>query len=328
MSDLRQLLHAAAPSAPPFDRTHLAPGKRHLKPAGARLLLVGFAAVIIVALATVVVVGTGGGSPQPRTTTPASSDGADGTPTASVQAMRAALGAWSAFPVDASPRPLVLLDDPVTAPRSGFVTTEAKEAFLSGAFVASTVLPAGAPSANGLPIISADQALEAMRAEGTPAANAPSPPAPLTISGARFGSAPFKTDRGTTVLPAWLFTFRGVADPAAVLAVAPSSRFPAPAASRGRSSVGAQLGADGRTATISFTGAKPGSGPCTASYTVDQLASATAIAIRVRAIRNDIGGQPCAALGYPRRAVVRLTSPLGRRVLVDATTTGPVATAP
>lgn len=328
MTDLRELLHGAAPPPPSFDAAHLSERQRRTKPARVRRFLVGVAAVIVVALAAVAVVRTGGGSPQPRTTTPTTDNGADRAPAASVQAMRAALGAWSAFPIEASPRPLVLLDDPVTAPRSGFVTTDAKEAFLSGAFVASIVLPTGPPSADGLPVISADQALEAMRAEGTPASNAPSPPTPLTITGARFGSAPFRTDRGTMVLPAWLFTFRGVADPAAVLAVAPSSRFAAPAASLGRSTLDARLGADGRTATITFIGSRPGTGPCTASYTVDQLASATAIAIRVRATRNEIGGQPCIALGYPRRAVVRLTSPLGRRVLIDATSTGPVATAP
>ncbi len=242
--------------------------------------------------------------------------------------MRAALGAWSAYPIDAAPRPLVLIDGRVSAPASGFATNDAKEAFLSGAFVAPSTLPSGPETAAGYAVVSAGDALEAMRSEGTPAGGAPGPPAPLVITAARFDSAWFSTDRGTLVLPAWLFTLRGVADPAAVLAVAPSDQFSAPAASRHRSSVSAQLDADGRTATISFTGAKPGSGPCTASYTVDQLASSTAVAINVRATRDDTTNTVCAQVGYTRRAVIRLTSPLGARVLVDANTIGPVATAP
>ena len=295
--------------------------------------MIGIAVVILVVLVATAVVRAQAGPPRTQRTPAASKDSVDPVPQASVGALRAALLAWSAFPVDAVPRPLVLLDDPVTAPASGFATDDAKEAFLSGAFVTPATLPSGPQAAAGYSVISAADALGVMRSEGTPASNAPAPPTPLVITAVRFDAARFRTDRGTEVLPAWLFTLSGVADPAAVLAVASSSRFAAPAASLHRASVGAELAPDGRTATIMFVGAAPGHGPCTANYTIDQLASSTAVAIKVREIADtsvdgSTPGVSCTLVGHSRRVVIRLASPLGRRVLVDASTTGPVATAP
>jgi hypothetical protein len=333
LSDLRELLHAAAPPAPEFDVDLLSGAGRPARRPRVRAFVIGIGVVVLVVLAATAFVRAQAG-PSPTQRTPkASRNRVDPIPQASVGALRAALSAWSGFPIEAEPRPLVLLDDPVTAPTSGFATDDAKEAFLSGALVTSTTLPSGPQTAAGYPVISAADALGVMRSEGTPASNPPAPPTPLVITAVRFDSARFRTDRGTEVLPAWLFTLSGVADPAAVLAVAPSSRFAAPAASLHRSSVDAELAPDDRTATIKFVGAAPGHGPCTANYTIDQLASSTAVAIKVREIADTSGNAStpavfCADIGHSRRVVIRLASPLGGRVLVDATTTGPVATAP
>jgi hypothetical protein len=92
------------------------------------------------------------------------------------------------------------------------------------------------------------------------------------------------------------------------------------------SSVSARIGPDGRTGTISFVGAAPGRGPCTADYAVDQLSSHTAIAISVRETRSAQGN--CAAVGYERHVNIELASPLGNRVLVDAATKGAASVAP
>jgi hypothetical protein len=120
-----------------------------------------------------------------------------------------------------------------------------------------------------------------------------------------------------------------VENPATVLAVAPSSVFPAPPESLHRQSVGARLAADGRTATITFVGAATGDGPCTADYTVDQLASKAAMSVRVREVRETRrSGIICTAVGYSRQETIVLESPLRDRVLVDAATKGPVAIAP
>jgi hypothetical protein len=247
-------------------------------------------------------------------------------PKAALRQLEAALEAWATFPVHASPRPLILTSDPVSAPAGGFRTGDDKEAFVSGAFAARATLPPGPQNAAGYPVTSAAQALAVMRAEGSPAIGAIRPPSPLVITAIRLDTSSFETDRGTRLLPAWLFSFQGVADPAAVLAVAPSARFSRPGESSGFPSVGARLGPDGRTATITFGGAAPGRGPCTADYTVDQLASDTAVAIRVRETRSR--GGTCAAVGYTRQVDIVLASPLGGRVLVDATTKAAVAIAP
>jgi len=250
-------------------------------------------------------------------------------PESALGEMRAALDAWASFPINASVRPLVLTADPVSAPASGFRTVDAKEAFLTGLFSAPAAVPSGPQQADGFPVISAAQALAVMRAEGTPAGGAPRPPTPLVITSVRFGTSSFATDRGTQLLPAWLFSFQGVQNPATVLAVASSSIFPAPPESLHRPSVGARLAADGRTATITFVGTATGDGPCTADYTIDQLESKTAVAVRVRETRRRGGsGVICHLVGYTRQEHIVLDSRLDNRVLDDATTKGPVAIAP
>jgi hypothetical protein len=244
--------------------------------------------------------------------------------------MRAALDAWATFPVDASVRPVVLTSDPVSNPASGFRTTDAKEAFLTGLFTAPSTLPVGPADAGGYPVVGAADALAMMRAEGTPAIGAPRAPAPLVITDVRFGDSSFETDRGARSLPVWLFSFAGVEDSAAVLAIAPSSRFRAPPEPLGPSSVGARLAPDGRTATITFVGARAGRGPCTADYTVEQLASRTAVVVSVRELRQDSPSAPtttCPAVGYSRMQTIVFAAPLGNRVLVDAATGAPVPTA-
>ncbi|HEY7440078.1 MAG TPA: hypothetical protein VIC35_11860 [Acidimicrobiia bacterium] len=241
--------------------------------------------------------------------------------------MRAALEAWASFPVKAAVRPLVLISDPVSAPAFGFATVDAKEAFLAGVFVAPSSFPPGPRQAESFPLITAEQALALMRAEGTPAGGAPRAPTPLVITGVRFGASSFETDRGIRTLPAWLFSFEGVPNPAAVIAVGAPPRFPSPPEAY-FSTMGARVAADGRSATITFVGARAGKGPCTADYSVDQLASNTAVAITIRQTRQGRGPGPCLAIGYPRHERVELASPLGNRVLVDAKTKGPIAIAP
>ena len=123
------------------------------------------------------------------------------------------------------------------------------------------------------------------------------------------------------MLPAWMFAYAGLQNPAAVLAVIRASIFRSPPQSLRAASVGARIGADGRTATITFVGTPLGQAPCTADYAVDQLASNTAVAILLRETgRRDASrpGVACALVGSPRRQTIVLPSPLGNRVLVDA----------
>jgi hypothetical protein len=242
--------------------------------------------------------------------------------------LRHVLQAWSAFPANATPRPLVLTGAPVADPASGFPSGTAKLAYLEGAFNLPAALPAGPASAAGFPLISARQAagvLKSVAAKGPPVTRR------LTVTGVRLGTALFDTDRGLRDLPAWLFALAGVRDPAGVLAVAPGRIFTPPGrAVSGHPFVsGARLGGDGRTLTVEFTGAGSGTGPCSASYALGRAVSPMAVAVAVQEHERD-GTALCAAVGYPRRVTVALPIPLGGRVLVDAAsgvaipvTTGP-----
>jgi len=245
-------------------------------------------------------------------------------PSSSRHALRAALGLWADFPVSASPRPLVLTSGTVSGPASGFATGEAKEAFASGAFTEPTPFPVGPDRAAGYPVVTARTAFEAMRADGSPILGAPSPPTPLVVTAIQLGSASFDTDRGVRDLPAWLFSFRDVHDPAAVLAVAPSEQYPVPPGAEHVGNLGAQVSPDGRTVTVRFTGAPAGNGPCTEDYTIDHLSSDTAVAVIVRTTRAKAPGALCLLVGHPREVSLTLPLPLGDRVLVQAPSGAPV----
>ena len=237
-------------------------------------------------------------------------------PAPSVQRMQRVLRAWSAFPASASPRPLILAGPRVADPRSGFPTGAAKLAYLEGAFELPATLPPG-PAAAGFPLITSRAAAGVLRSA---AAKGPPTAGRLTVTSVRLGTGVFATDRGFRQLPAWLFGFAGVTDPAAVLAVAPSRIFAPPAGAAGSASpdMSARLGPDRRTLTIRLFGAAPGTGPCTASYSVRQAGSPAAVAVAVHEHAHGAGAVACASVGYLRQVKVVLPAPLGGRVLVDA----------
>ena len=230
--------------------------------------------------------------------------------------LRHVLRDWSAFPANATPRPLVLTGPPVADPASGFPNGAAKLAYLEGAFDLPAALPSGPAAVPGFPLITAKKAAGVLRSV---AAKGPPVTSRLTVTGVRLGTAVFDTDRGPRQLPAWLFGLAGVRDPAGVLAVAASRIFVPPGhPANGRPFVDdAWLGRDGRTLTVRFFGAPSGTGPCSASYTLDRAFSSAAVAVAVQEHKRD-GTALCAAVGYPRRVTVALPAPLGGRVLVDA----------
>ncbi len=268
-------------------------------------------------------------APAPTSTTSTTTP----IPATDRSALEDALQTWTSFPVHASPRPLVLTTDPVAAPASGFATDDAKEAFLSGLFTAPARLPAAPSEAGGYEVVGAVGAVGAlafMRASGSRAPGQTHPPSPLVVDAVRFGSASFGTDRGRRTLPAWFFSFRGVQDPSAVLAVAPSLRFFPAGVTPGTAQLDARIAPDGRTLTVTFTGSPPGPGPCGLDYTIDQLATDTAVAITVRPLAHEPPLPPhvaCPLIGAIRHQAVTLAAPLGDRVLVDARTKAPVAIA-
>jgi hypothetical protein len=230
------------------------------------------------------------------------------------------LQVWTAFPVDATPRPLVLLGGPVVDPAEGFPDGASKLAYLAGAFDLPAAYPAGPPRAAGWPLVDARQAVAVLRAQGSKQAS----PSRLPVTRIRLGSAEFRTDRGSRQLPAWLVSLRGVRQPAAVLAVAPSARFaprrPGSGSGYDPTRGNASVSPDGRTVSISFVPAAAGSAACEAGYTVRLVESRQAVAVRI-GLAGRAGDRPssvCDDASYHRSASAKLATPLGARVLISA----------
>lgn len=113
---------------------------------------------------------------------------------------------------------------PVLAPTDGCATGTAKLAFIEGRFVLDGSLSATPIAASGYRLRSAASAFGLLRSN---AGKEPPTPA-LEVRRVELGTATFETDRAGTTLPAWMFFFRGVEHPAAVLALAGSEVFEPP----------------------------------------------------------------------------------------------------
>jgi hypothetical protein len=246
-----------------------------------------------------------------------------------------ALEAWSHFPVDAQPRPIVLIGESVDGPDRGFTNPDIriadaeKEAFDAGAMSTPASFPPGPPSADGIPIIGAAAAFDRLRATGSGTASTE-----LQTTDVRLGTGSFLTDRGWRTLPAWLFSFRDVEDPVAVLATAPAASFPSPNGNTPPAQLGAKTTAGSRTVELTFVGPKEESGPCGAQYEAHVTESSVAVAVSVSvvppAVTTTTTSSPsvimgCVDIGYSRHVTITLREPLGARVLVDDTTNSAVA---
>jgi hypothetical protein len=206
---------------------------------------------------------------------------------------------WRDFPVDADPRPIVLLGE--LAGVEGFTTGEAKLAFVNG-----QIDPAG----NVPPEAEAAFKRLTKPADGT---------TPVRVLSTTKGTATFATDRGVRELPAWWFRLTDAIGDIAVLAEQVQWHRP-------RSAPGAhEVSVDGLTLMLTLPkppAACPGEPTRTAH--AEALESPTAVAV---GLRTELGppapgerqGQCVQTLmlefaEYP----VTLDKPLGNRVLVDA----------
>ncbi|MFL6161098.1 MAG: hypothetical protein ACJ74U_02600 [Jatrophihabitantaceae bacterium] len=231
---------------------------------------------------------------------------------------RHALRLWADFPVDAAPRPLVLTGPDIINPMSGFPNGEDKMAYILGSFELKTALPVGPATTNGQQLISAAQAVADLRAQGDTKQVASTP---LRITSVKLGTGKFSTDRGSRSLPAWIFRFAGVPDPALVLAVPPADRWPRPGMPTNDGGPGGvSISSDGSRVTLTFYGAAPGTGPCEAEYTADVAQSATTVSISPRELPNpgNDGQASCDLAAHRRTLTVALQPPLGNRVIIDS----------
>lgn len=240
-------------------------------------------------------------------------------------AVGVALDLWRRFPVQAKPRPVVPLGEGVILdPRTGFPDDSTEIAFGEGRFALGTALPKG-PAVVGR--LSAAGAYAALRSAGR---SSGIKVAPLVIRSVRLGTATFVTDRGRRTLPAWQFWFKRVAEPAAVLALAPPALFTPPGLEQlGTPGTGssiedsARIDRSGTAITLSFIGAHAGHRPCDASYSARAVADFRAVAFTIRTIAAPAPPNTfCSAVGYTRTAVLRLAKPLDARVLISGTDGG------
>ncbi len=248
-----------------------------------------------------------------------------------VRADPAVLQQWADFPVQRTPRPIVVLGDTRIRVK-GFSTDNAKIALMQGKLALETALPEGPETVEAkltdgtftLPAISARQAYDVIVAAGDPGAAADVDPAPLRITKVAAGTAEFRTDRGELTLPAWLFTAVETTQPLAVPMLAESAfwRLDVPNYGGG----GASIAADGVTLTVHMMKTpEPCPGMPTERFEAEVAESATAVTVGMRLVESS----PAAAPGRRGECVddlvhrtqpytIRLAQPLGNRVLVGS----------
>jgi hypothetical protein len=226
---------------------------------------------------------------------------------------------WSSYPVSISPRPLVLPWGLIVEPKDGYPDDVSKQAVEAGAIDGPDALPASPGVVDAMPIVSAEEALSILRrGDGEEAQR-------IKASAVELGIAEFVTDRGTATLPAWLFTFPGVAEPIAVIAVASPARYAAGDSAPIESLMTGHVDASDTAVTVTFTGAAEGDGDCTADYRLNLIEHDTFVEASTTTTRS--GGGTCRAVGYRREATASLSRPLAGRVLVDAATGAAVVVA-
>ena len=208
-----------------------------------------------------------------------------------------ALALWSEFPVNADPRPLVLLSPRSLSPR--FRTGEAKLAYLKGALVSQVDLPPGV--------------LAALR----PHPRARHQTSPITVLAVERVTHAFWTDRGLRPLPAYRVEIEDALDPAYVLdpEVGATAWWPAGLDLDLRWVGGspAVLESNGRTLVVPVIGALPEYSEVQVSAVLE---TRTAVLILTEETMHDgLQAVPLVAAERPLR--VTLTEPLGARVLVQ-----------
>jgi hypothetical protein len=252
--------------------------------------------------------------------------------------------AWARSPLAKAWRTgLVVLspeDELSSGPSGGFPSGQDKEDVSDGDLVFTGPAPSGAPSGvvtwpggstMKVPVLSEARTFS----ELTSSRQCPScATTPLDVTAAKPTTLAVGTSRGIAKVPAWAFTLKGVSGPVVQAALAPGS-YVTPGskgspsdvrlAALGKAFTGAgtaAVSADGRTLTLRLFG-----GPCDATW--GGLATEADDAVVVGGWEVDPNPNvPCAAIGISRTTTVRLSAPVGDRVIIDASTGQPVTPSP
>jgi hypothetical protein len=217
---------------------------------------------------------------------------------------RAAVDRWRDFPVTAQPRPTVLVGPP-DRPQDGFVDGHSKLAYSAGAIEGTAGV--------------AEEPVRILRRLGHPVPDRV--PTPLVVTSAVRAKARFWTDRGRLLFSAWRLEAVGARGTIWVMdeAALDSCWFPPPlepGAPRGpHNAEGGAIEEDGVTLHFRFCGSPS---QVMVSYEARPLETPTAVCVIAKGVRNPAlpPNATVAGVGVTREVMVRLSSPLGARVLV------------
>jgi len=273
-------------------------------------------AFVLVVLALTLAACTSSQTVAPTTTTGTSAlTGTANLSSLESQELAAANKAWAGV---GSSSPPSLVAPAVQFSGAGFVNGDAKLAFSLGHVKPPSRFPSSPARDGQWIVISAQQAFRLL----APSVQGTYEGPPDEVLRVHLGTDVWETAHGSMRFPAWLFTVSGLKGTASVLALSPSELFqprrvsepqPGPNVSVGS----AVLGDGGRTITIGFVGGQVGTTGCDDTYqarVVQENAVVVVFVAETRVIPPDV---LCALPGYLDHLSVRLTKPIGGRVLVD-----------
>jgi hypothetical protein len=215
----------------------------------------------------------------------------------------AALARWAEFPVLQSPRPIVFLDERVRVGNEGFVDSEAKLAYLSGAVESMVALP--------------DGVLDTLTDTNW---NGPRPDVPaLRVESIHSVEASFRTDRGPRPLPAFELHITGMKQRCVFLSTEQQIWWPRTATEWAHRMPGGQatLEPDERILHVQANG-----GYLTEFLGVEFVESDTAVIAKPLTRERAIdAGTSVPLMLITGEVTGTLTNPLGGRVLIDSNAT-------
>lgn len=254
--------------------------------------------------------GTGSSSPQPPT------------------ADSAALAAWKDFPAKANPRPIIVFSRALeyVGPAGFSAEPRCKKDWFCNKFVlaADVTLPAEAPgsataggtSYRALGAVKAYSQLLAFRARTASQDHQCSNAEPFVLKNVRWQAARFPTDRGSMLMSAWIFDVQEVDAYIGYSAVNPSAFWHGDISPGGQ---GGRLTADGFTLTLYAIGGPDTPGPCGEDFAASAAESDSVVEVTIATpFHTPPAGQGCSLEGHEPAVSVRLSRPLGGRVLIDA----------
>lgn len=257
-----------------------------------------------------------------------------GGPQAFAARARTVVAQWNRSPAARVWRTgLVLLspDELTSIPRdAGFANQHQKEAFGAGRFTLAGRLPS-APLAGRVrraggaaitvPLLTAQATFRQL---ATNQACAIAPCGHFTVTAAQPADFTIATNRGLATVPAWRFTVAELPFPVTRAAIAPTTYSSLPASAGYRAGIlpgGASVAAvadGGRALTLSIS-----TGACVSGWGGRVYSTATALVVGSWS-RDSSGSGSCPASALMRQVQVRLSQPLGTRVILDAGTGFPV----